>query len=142
MASERPFHIELPVAWGDMDAFGHVNNTIYLRWFESVRIAFFAAVAIPHREIEQREAPILARTSCTFELPLIYPDTVRVQCAIGRIGTKSFTMLYEVHSVTHGKRAAQGDGVIVWYDYASESTVPLPDDLRERLGAYQVPAGS
>ena len=130
--------LEIPVAWGDMDAFGHVNNTIYLRWFESARIAFFGAVQIPHRDVAQTEAPILARTSCTFELPLTYPDTVRVQCTIGRVGTKSFTMLYEVHSERHGRRAAQGDGVIVWYDYASASTVPLPEPLRQRLAEHEV----
>lgn len=138
MASERALPVEIPVAWGDMDAFGHVNNTVYLRWFESARIAFFTAVEIPHRQVEQQEAPILARTSCTFELPLTYPDTVRVECAIGRIGTKSFTMLYEVHSVQHGQRAAHGDGVIVWYDYGRGSTIPLPPWLRERLAGYQV----
>ena len=121
-----------------LDAFGHVNNTVYLRWFESARIAFFQAVKIPHRDVDQAEAPILARTSCTFELPLTYPDAVRVTCAIGRIGTKSFTMLYEVHSRAHGKRAAHGDGTIVWYDYASASTAALPDALRGRLETYQV----
>jgi acyl-CoA thioester hydrolase len=136
---DSPSCIEIPVAWGDMDAFGHVNNTVYLRWFESARIAFFQHVRIPHRDVEQTEAPILAHTRCTFELPLTYPDTVRVPCSIGRVGTKSFTMLYEIHSEAHGKRAAHGDGVIVWYDYASGATSPLPDPLRERLAAHRVP---
>lgn len=138
MASTEPVSIEIPVAWGDMDSFGHVNNTIYLRWFESARIAFFMEVGVPHRDIDHGQAPILARTSCEFELPLTFPDTVRVECSIERIGTKSFTMRYQVFSRARGRRAAQGDGVVVWYDYSTQSTAPLPADLCERLAAHMV----
>lgn len=137
----EPVSMEIPVAWGDMDAFGHVNNTIYLRWFESVRIAFFHAAQVPHQRVALIQAPILAHTSCTFELPLTFPDTVRVTASTGRVGTKSFTMLYEVHSLAHGRRAAHGDGVVVWYDYPSGRSVPLPDELRERLEAFVLPTG-
>lgn len=133
-----PVSIEIPVAWGDMDAFGHVNNTIYLRWFESVRIAFFHATALPHQRVQLTQAPILANTSCTFELPLTFPDTVRVTASLTRVGTKSFTMRYEVHSHAHQRRAAHGDGVVVWYDYPSARSAPLPDDLRERLAAFVI----
>lgn len=124
------------MAWGDMDAFGHVNNTIYLRWFESARIAFFREVGVPHRDVTGGQAPILASTSCQFERPLEYPDTVRAEASIGRIGTKSFTMLYRVHSLGLGVRAARGDGVVVWYDYREGKTVALPDELRASLGEY------
>ncbi len=134
----EPVSIEIPVAWGDMDAFGHVNNTIYLRWFESARIAFFYAAKVPHQRMVMTQAPILAHTSCTFELPLAFPDTVRVTAATTRVGTKSFTMRYEVHSQQHQRRAAHGDGVVVWYDYPSQSSAALPADLRERLAAFLV----
>lgn len=137
-----PVSIELPVAWGDMDAFGHVNNTIYLRWFESVRIAFFYEAQVPHQRVDLSQAPILAQTSCTFELPLTFPDTVRVLTSISRVGTKSFTMDYEVHSLDHGRRAAYGNGVVVWYDYPSSRSVALPDDLRARLHTFMPPGAS
>jgi acyl-CoA thioester hydrolase len=136
----EPVSIEIPVAWGDMDAFGHVNNTIYLRWFESARIAFFHAAVVPHQRVALTQAPILASTSCTFELPLAFPDTVRVEAHLVRVGTKSFTLRYEVHSHTHGRRAAHGDSVVVWYDYQSARSAPIPDDLRQRLAALGVQA--
>lgn len=135
----EPVSIEIPVAWGDMDAFGHVNNTIYLRWFESARIAFFYAAAVPHQRVAMTQAPILAHTSCTFELPLQFPDTVRVLAWAGRVGTKSFTMRYEVHSTALGRRAAKGDAVVVWYDYPTARSAPLPEDLRQRLAAFVMP---
>ncbi len=141
MPTETAPLLEIPVAWGDMDAFGHVNNTVYLRWFESARIAFFARVDVLQRDVTSMvQGPILAHTSCTFELPVTFPDTVDVACSIERIGTKSFTMRYEVHSRGHERRAASGDGVIVWYDYTKNTTAPLPAELRARLEAHQVPS--
>jgi acyl-CoA thioester hydrolase len=134
----EPVSIEIPVAWGDMDAFGHVNNTVYLRWFESARIAFFHAAAMPHQRVALTQAPILARTSCTFELPLAFPDTVRVLAWVDRIGTKSFTMRYEVHSRAHDRRAAYGDAAVVWYDYSSAQSAPISDELRQRLEAFVI----
>jgi len=128
--------IEVPVAWGDMDAFGHVNNTVYLRWFESGRIAFFERVDVPHREVEESCAPILASTTCNFLRPLRYPDTVEIDTSIEKIGTKSFTMRYRIVSRALSAPAAEGQGVIVWYDYGADASAPIPDDLRERLSAY------
>jgi acyl-CoA thioester hydrolase len=138
----EPVSIEIPVAWGDMDAFGHVNNTVYLRWFESARIAFFYAAAVPHQRAALEQAPILASTSCSFELPLAFPDTVRVQASAVRVGTKSFTLRYEVHSRARARRAAHGDSVVVWYDYPSARSAPIPDDLRRRLEAFLVPGAA
>ena len=135
----EPVSIEIPVAWGDMDAFAHVNNTVYLRWFESARIAFFAAAEVPHQRATLTQAPILASTSCTFELPLTFPDTVRVRAWVGRVGTRSFTLLYDVHSRVHDRRAAHGDSVVVWYDYPSGRSAPIPDDLRARIEGFVPP---
>lgn len=135
----EPVSIEIPVAWGDMDAYAHVNNTVYLRWFESARIAFFAAAEVPHQRVALTQAPILASTSCTFELPLTFPDTVRVRAWAGRVGTKSFTLLYDVHSRVHDRRAARGDSVVVWYDYPCGRSAAIPDDLRRRIEALVLP---
>src|SRR4051812_27249954 len=54
--------VEIPVAWGDMDAFGHVNNTVYFRWFESARIAYFEKIGLNERMKRDKKGPILART--------------------------------------------------------------------------------
>jgi acyl-CoA thioester hydrolase len=96
---------------------------------------------VPHQRAALTQAPILAHTSCAFELPLAFPDTVRVRAWVGRVGTKSFTLLYEVHSQAHERRAAHGDSVVVWYDYPNACSVPIPDALRERLAAFLAPAG-
>ena len=70
---EFPVVIEMPVRWGDMDAFNHVNNVVYLRYFESARIAYFERLGFGISIAEQGIGPILASTSCEFKFPLTYP---------------------------------------------------------------------
>lgn len=130
-----PVVIEIPVAWGDMDAFAHVNNTIYLRWFESARIAYFERIDALGVKETTGIGPILAATSCRFRIPLTYPDTVLAGARVPAesVGADRFTMEYAVLSRGHARLAADGDGRIVTFDYRAGSKAPLPDALRERI---------
>jgi len=69
-----PVVIEVPVAWGEMDAFGHVNNIVYFRYFESARLAYFYKLDLIDMMTKTGIGPILASTSCRFKIPLTYPD--------------------------------------------------------------------
>jgi acyl-CoA thioester hydrolase len=134
-----PLSIQVPIAWGDMDAFGHVNNTVYFRLFEDARIRFFEAVGIDHaRGPAGGRAPILAATQCQFRVAMTYPDTARVETGISHVGRSSFTMRYHVYSERQGRLAAEGEGVVVWYDYEAQQSVPLPDELRQRIETMRV----
>ncbi|MCR4315192.1 MAG: acyl-CoA thioesterase [Planctomycetes bacterium] len=135
-----PVKLSTPIAWGDMDAFGHVNNTVFFRLFESGRIAYFDEVQMPprpiHQEAEDRpdHGPILASTNCDFLLPLTYPDNVRVETGVERVGNSSFTMVYRILSEKFGwKEAGRGKGVVVWCDYKTGKSVPLPEDIKQRM---------
>lgn len=125
--------IEVPVAWGDMDALGHVNNAIYFRWFESGRIDYFGQVGISASLAGAACGPILANASCNFKAPLTFPDTVEVVTQVTRVGRSSFAMSYSIRSMTRNVTAAEGEGIVVWYDYKTERSAPLPDDLRDRM---------
>jgi acyl-CoA thioester hydrolase len=128
-----PVQVELPVAWGEMDAFGHVNNVVYFRYFESARIACFEQLDYPALTKKTGIGPILAATDCRFRLPLTYPDTVVAAARIGVIGSDDFMMHYLVVSRRHGRVAAEGSGRIVSYDYGKQCKSPLPAELRARL---------
>lgn len=134
MQTSFPVSLEIPVAWGDMDAFGHVNNTVYFRYFESARIAYFEQLDLAHN---RGAGPILASTRCDFKLPLTYPDTVVASTGITRVGTSSFTMAYRVLSRRHDAEAASGEGVVVYYDYEAGASRPLPAALREAIGRLE-----
>ena len=122
-----PVRIAVPVAWGEMDAMGHVNNVVYLRWFESVRMVYLQRVGLMAHLQEHGVGPILAETRCRFRIPLEYPDEVEVGARVARLETDRFLMDYAVASRQHGRLAAEGDGLIVTYDYDAARKAPVPE---------------
>ena len=135
--SEYPVTVDIPVAWGDMDAFQHVNNVSYFRYFETARIRCFEEIGYTALMQDAGQGPILAATDCRFRLPLDYPDTVTAGTYIGEIRTDGFMMHYAVFSQQQRKLAAEGTGRIVSFDYREGKKIPLPETIRrglERLG--------
>jgi acyl-CoA thioester hydrolase len=136
-----PVSIEVPVAWGDMDAFLHVNNVVYLRWFESARIAYFERCGLIARMKTEGVGPILAKSSIDYRIPLTYPDTVRAATTVSALGKTSFTMDYKVTRVAHpGEDVATGSTVIVLVDYRKGGKVPLDEGLRRAILALEATA--
>jgi acyl-CoA thioester hydrolase len=134
LLAEYPVQVEFPVAWGDMDAFQHVNNTRYFRYFEDARIAYFErAGLIETAGMPGGVGPILASTSCRFRLPLTYPDTVIVGARCSEVGEDRFEMTHRVVSQTAGKIAAEGTGLIVSFDYAEGRKTTLPSAWVETI---------
>lgn len=130
-----PVKLEHRVAWGEMDAFGHVNNANYLRWFESARIAYFEKIAMSVKAGDLSPwVPILARATVDFRKPVTYPDTVTLEATVTKFGNSSFTMAYRAVSAALGL-CAEGEGVVVVLDGSGQKIV-LPEALRaavERL---------
>lgn len=128
----RPFPVvvEIPVQWGEMDFFRHVNNTVFFRYFESARIAYLDAIGFREEETRGGVGPILASTHCRFRRPLTYPDTVLVGARTTAVGADRFTMEYRLVSRAQGEVAAEGGGVLVSYDYAAGRKAPLPEPVR------------
>ena len=128
-----PIILDVNVAWGEMDAFGHVNNIVYFRYFESARMAYFQKLDIWNYMNETGIGPILASTQCKFKIPLTYPDNVSVGTKIFDIEADRFKMKYVVVSHAHAKVAAEGEGLVVSYDYRALKKAPLPDEIKERI---------
>lgn len=130
--------VRVPVAWGEMDSFHHVNNIVYLRWFETARIEWLAKVGFA--TAGQGVGPILARTEIDYRSPVVWPDTVEVSVVVTAVGRTSVTLGYRVVSEAQARAVvAEGTTVIVLFDAVTKKTVPLDDALRERIG---VPASS
>ena len=134
-----PVGIEIPVAWGDMDSFVHVNNAVYLRWFESARIAYFLAVGMLDRMESDGVGPILARATIDFRKPVTFPDRVTVCARVPELRNTSFTMTYRVTSQRHAV-VAEGDSVVVMLSYRTGEKVPLSEELRKRVAAFEARA--
>ena len=128
-----PVVIEIPVAWGDMDAFQHVNNIMYFRYFESARIAYFEKLNFHDQMIITGIGPILANTQCKFKIPLTYPDKLSVGAKVDVIEKDRFLMKYLVVSHKHRNIAALGEGMIVSFNYHENKKAPIPDEIRTRI---------
>ena len=125
--------IEIPVAWGEMDAFQHVNNIVYFRYFESARIAYLEKIGYLEFLEKTGRGPILAATKSKFKIPLTYPDTVTVGGKASNIESDRFLMDYCVVSHKHQKIAAEGEGLLVSYDYRAGKKTPIPEEIKERI---------
>ncbi|HOI73361.1 MAG TPA: thioesterase family protein [Syntrophales bacterium] len=128
-----PVSLEVPVAWGEMDAMGHVNNIVYFRYFESARIAYFEKMGLIDFMKKTGIGPILATTSCRFRIPLTYPDSVLIGAKVVSVEEDRFVMNYIVVSKKHRKPAAEGEGVIVAFDYRGGKKVPVPEALKQKV---------
>lgn len=125
----------LPVQWGDQDGFGHVNNVIYFRWFESARIdlldRFQSSVSMSGKPL----GPILASMHCDYRRQLRFPDTVHVGSRVSKIGRTSVEVTHAVFSEQWSDIAAEASSVLVIFDFDANRPVRIPEDLRRQFEA-------
>ncbi|MEM7205513.1 MAG: thioesterase family protein [Planctomycetota bacterium] len=133
MTNAYPTAVRLPVLWGDLDAFGHVNNARYFTWFEAARLDYFREVGVA-TSATPSVGPILARTECDFLRPVSWPGEVTVGARTTRVGTTSFHMEYAIwQDEGPDQPVARATGVVVLIDYRSGTKVAVPDALRAKL---------
>lgn len=125
--------INVDVAWGEMDAFQHVNNVVYFKYFESVRIAYFERLGIFENMDATGVGPILGSTQCRYKAPLTYPDQLTVATKIVNLEEDRFTMKYFVKSGKTGRVAAEGEGSIVFYDYRNNCKHVIPEHIHREI---------
>jgi acyl-CoA thioester hydrolase len=132
-----PVSISIPVAWGEMDAFQHVNNVTYARWLESGRIAYFERLGLLERMRTEGVGPILARLGIEYRRPVTFPDTVRVETTVKRIGNSSLMMASRIRSDVLGVEVASDEEVIVLFDYRAGKPTPVDPGLRATIVALE-----
>lgn len=139
-AKAYPHPYDSDVKWGEMDSLKHVNNVQYFRYFECARMGFwdrlenYSKGKFPHSI-----GPILASTGCRFKRPLYYPDKIAIGARVKSIQEDRFTVWHTVWSEREQEIVAEGDAVIVSFDYATKKKVPLPAvwrEFMEREGVY------
>lgn len=125
--------VSVPIRWGDMDAYGHVNNTVYFRYMEECRVEYLEALGF--KVMPQGLAPVIVNASCTFVIPLNYPGTVEVKMYCGSPGRSSIPTYFEIRLEGDARLYAAGESKIVWTDVSTGKSVPLPEALRAQLSA-------
>lgn len=123
----------IPIRWGDMDAYGHVNNTVYFRYAEQNRVEWFEAQGLGCG-VKHDQAPVIVNAACTFHIPMTYPGTVEVRMYGSHLGRSSFMTEFEMRIEGDDRIYASGTSKVVWTDTATGKSAPLPDYLRKVLG--------
>jgi acyl-CoA thioester hydrolase len=136
-----PVVVEQVVVWGDMDAYQHVNNVVYFRYFENARLEYFRRLDWIEYERAAGVGPILATTSAKFRRALTYPDTIRIGARAVAIGADRFTLEHIIVSERLGAVATEGQGVVVSYRHGEQKKVPLPEEMRQRIIALETTVG-
>jgi acyl-CoA thioester hydrolase len=124
----------IPIRWGDMDAMGHVNNTVYFRYFETIRIEWMHAIGGPPDP--NGEGPVIVNAFCNFIKQLEFPGDVLAKHYVANPGRSSFdTYITLERTDAPGVVCASGGAKTVWVDFKGQKSVPLPDWLREVVSA-------
>jgi acyl-CoA thioester hydrolase len=122
------------VLFRDLDAFGHVNNAVFLTFFEwaRTRLWFEITGGSKARDISF----IVARTECDFR-GQITMEPIEILTRISEMRTTSFDFVYEIRKTNGGELAATGRVVVVHYDWKTNSKVPIDQELRTRVSEFQ-----
>jgi acyl-CoA thioester hydrolase len=124
-------HVErIAIRWGDMDAMGHVNNTVYFRFMEQARIGWFDAL-VPQGEAWRSTGIVIANASCNFKRPINYPGTVEVKLLVGPPGGSSVPTYYELR--VDEELHADGEATVVFIDMQMQKPIRIPQNIREAL---------
>jgi acyl-CoA thioester hydrolase len=119
----------IPVRWRDLDAYNHVNNSLFLSFLEEARIQWFESLPEPWRGADCE--PLLAAATVNFRRPILYPESVRVRLTCERIGRSSLTVGHRMTSAGDDEVLyADGNTVLVWVNPADGRPVPLPEVVR------------
>ena len=122
------------IAWGDMDAFGHVNNVAYYRYIENARISYLDRLGI----FEYPIYIVVASSSCKYLSPVIYPDILDISVKIEEIRTSGFKMSYILWSQQQHKIIAQAETIIVCINKDNGVKIPLPSHIKEKIIAMEI----
>jgi len=131
--ADFPVVITLPIIWGDQDAFGHVNNTVYLRWAETARVEYLIRVGMWPPLPPKKLGPILASLKCDYRIPLTHPDRIHIGTRVSRVGKSSLQMDHRIVSHNADAVAAEIESTLVLLDYSLHKAVRVPDEVRRAM---------
>ena len=132
-----PVVIDLKVAWGEMDAYRHVNNIVYFRYFESARIVYLDKIDFADHRRNGGIGPILGHTQCKYLRALTFPDSICIGARTTEIRDDRYIMELKLYSHHHEAIAAIGTADMVAFDYVNNKKAQLPERIRQNIEALE-----
>lgn len=125
----------IKVKWGEMDAFQHLNNTVYIRYIEDGRIDLLERLGMIDDIKAYNTGPVLASIQCDYLAPVTYPDTLIVLSKVTQTGPKKVQFEHKLWSSQQNCLVAQGTGVGVYFDFKAHKSCVIPDVVVAKLAA-------
>jgi acyl-CoA thioester hydrolase len=133
-----PVRISVPIRWGEIDAFGHLNNVAYHRYYESARVAYLTEMGIMDGvHFCDHMGIVVGQNSCRYWAAVHFPDTLVIGARVCDIKADRFTMQYAAVSERLGRAAATGEALIVAFDFEAKTKAALPDAWTQRIEAIE-----
>ena len=131
--ADYPVIFEQKIAWGDMDAFGHVNNVMYYRYMESARIWYFDHLDIFSYDVNT----VVASNQCKYLKPIFYPDVLHIGVRVEELRNSAMRMSYALYSTQQNDIVALGEAVVVFVDKVEMKKTLMPQIIREKIIALE-----
>ena len=130
---KRVIHeMRMPIRWGDMDAYGHVNNTVYFRYMEQARIEWITSLG--YEVAPGRESMLMINGFCNFFKQLSYPGELILKTSIGTVGRSSLDVYTEMYLSSEPEvMVSEGGATMVWVDLTTNQSAPWPDHVLQIL---------
>ncbi len=122
--------------FGDIDGLRHVNNNVIGEWFETSRNEIFRYFT-PDLSLSYEDWKlIMVRNEFDYVGQIFYDGDVEIRTYVLKVGNTSFTLGHEAWQ--NGELKAKGQSVIVHFDFIEQKSVPIPDDIREKLNQHLI----
>lgn len=131
---QYPIVHEQTVAWGDMDAYGHVNNAMYYRYIESARLAYLEILGLSNEPI----FTVVSSNQCRYLKPVVYPDHLKVAARIEEVRNSAVRMQYVLWSEQQQSIVATSEAVIVCVDKKTMQKTQIPEHIREKIKTLEL----
>ena len=130
-----PVVVEIEPRFRDTDAMGHLNHVVYITYFEVARAEYWARLT--GNRAYDRAPFILARVEADYRTPAYVHERLRVGMRVSRLGTSSFDAEYRIEEAATGRLVVEGRSVQVGFDYRAQRAVPLSEETKELLRAFE-----
>ncbi|MCS6865357.1 MAG: thioesterase family protein [Gemmataceae bacterium] len=128
-----PVVYNIDVGWSDLDAFDHVSNLVYFRYFQDARLVYLHRIGWLQLKAETGLGPIVKSTAAKYRKPVKYPDHLQIGVRATEMQSDRVTFEHRLISQTWDAVACEGTAVLVSYDYRHATKCPLPATIRRAI---------
>ena len=123
------------IDWSDLDLLGHVNNIAFSRFFQAARVEYCGHVGLNVFQ-GMTTGPILAASRVQFAAQLFFPGNVRIFTRCKKAGNTSLVLEHALYD-DRGTLCAFSEDVVVRYDFAAKTKIPLGDEIVKKIADYE-----